>query len=181
LGMSGFSLPLPQHAKHPKELTIKLEIEKPMLLPKIDVLGDEKKFKDKEKKNKESEPRVEQKEALSEKNSAQKTQEEVKVTDPSREEMLRYQDMVKERIQEARRYPEWARRQKLEGVAELAFTVLSRGACLDVALTSSSGSSILDEEAVQTISRAGPFPRFPQELRRTSLRMRVTIVFLLER
>jgi len=180
LGIPGFKH-LSIKSEAPKETIVRMEIEKPMLLPKIDVLGEEKKFKNQEKRDKEPEmSKTEQKDALSQKVSEQKPQEEVKVSDPSTEEMLRYQDMVKQRIQEARAYPEWAKRRGIEGAPEIAFTVLSNGACSDTLLLASSGSKILDEEAFQTVKRAAPFPAFPKELNKASLRMRVAIIFSLQ-
>lgn len=180
LGMPGFKH-LSIKPEAPKETIVRMEIEKPMLLPKIDVIGAEKKLKNKEEKDKKTEePKAEEKEVLSQEVSEQKPQEEVKVVDSSSEEMMRYQDIVKERIQKARRYPVWARSRGIEGAVEVEFTVLSNGACSDTVLIVFSGSKILDEEAVQTVKRAAPFPAFPKELGKALLHMRVAIVFSLQ-
>jgi len=50
LGMPGFNLPSFQVEK-PEEITVRIEIKKPSLLPKIDVMGDEKKLNEVVEKN----------------------------------------------------------------------------------------------------------------------------------
>lgn len=93
--------------------------------------------------------------------------------------MLRYQDMIKQRIEEARRYPLWAKKQGIEGIVHINFTVLSTGLSRDIKLVRSSGSSILDKEAVTTIIRAEAFPPIPKEINSSSVRIEVAIVFAL--
>ncbi len=105
--------------------------------------------------------------------------EKVKVPHPDTEKMLRYQDAVKQRIQSARRYPRWARRHGVEGAVGVSFLVLSDGSSKNIRLTRSSGYKILDEEALATIKRAGPFPPIPEKnIPRT--RIHVSIVFNLQ-
>ena len=45
LGMPGINMISPQH-KEPENVVVRIEIEKPPLLPKIDVMGEEKKLKE---------------------------------------------------------------------------------------------------------------------------------------
>jgi len=179
-GVPGFNPPSLQIEK-PEEIAVRIEIEKPMLLPKIDVIGEEKKLKKVEETKKEPETESQPREMASEKRLEEIAKEKIEVIDPAQEEMFRYQDAVKQRIQDARRYPAWAKRQGLEGTVDMGFTVLSDGTSRDIAIMGPSSSGGLDEEAVQTIRRAGPFPRIPKELRRTFLRMRIAIVFSLQR
>ena len=181
LGMPGFNLPVVQDKK-PEEITVRVEIEKPPLLPKIDVMGDEKKLKEIVEKQELPEPEPEQElkpeEIVMGKLSKEEPIEErIEIIDPTQEAMLRYQDMVKQRIEEVRRYPYWARRQGIEGMVDLSFIVLSNGMSRDVEIVRSSGSSILDEETVATIKRANPFPPIPQELNQDFVSIEVTIVF----
>jgi len=163
-----------------KEITIEMKIEKPVYLPKIDVMGKEKKIKKEVAKN--QEPKEQPKEAALKKEIIEKPkqkppQESVKVNNPQEEAMLRYQDMVKQRIEQARRYPLWARKQKINGAVYLRFIILSNGTSREIRILCSSGSKKLDKEAVFTIKRAEPFPPAPKEICASQLQMEITIVF----
>lgn len=181
LGMPGFKAPAPQRDKQPEEHIIEIVIEKPILLPKIDIIGEEKKLKavEEEKKPPEPEPRPQLSQALPEESPDETIREKIEADDVAQEEMFRYQDVVKQRIQDARRYPGLAKRHGVEGVVDIGFTVLSNGTLGETAIVSYSGSEILDTEALATVRRAGPFPRFPKQLHKPSLRMRIAIVFSL--
>ncbi len=183
LGMPGVNSYSPQTTK-PEEISVRIEIEKPLLLPKVDVMGEEKKLKEIVEEPKQSEPEPKPKlrteEVIVEEPLKEAFREKVKVIDPVQEAMFRYQDMVKQRIEEARRYPSWTKRQGIEGVACLTFIVVSHGLSQDIKIIRSSGSRILDEEAAATIKRANPFPPIPQELNQDFVSMEVSIVFILQ-
>jgi protein TonB len=51
----------------------------------------------------------------------------------------------------------------------------------DVRVVSSSGSKILDEEAVATVKRASPFHPVPKEISKSPIGMTVAIVFSLSK
>jgi len=177
LGMPTFNLNTPKFER-PKELTLQIEIEKPSRLPKVERIGKEKKLKEVASDSPKPEPEREVKEVVLEK--AKPTKEKVEVLNPADEAMLRYQDMVKQRIEEVRRYPEWAKEQGIEGVAYLRFIVLANGNGQEIKLIHSSGSKILDQEAIDTIKRASPFPPFPKEIASSSIQMEVSLVFTLK-
>lgn len=184
LGMPGFN-PSSFQAKKLQDLSVQIEIEKPSLLPKIDVMGEEKKLKEVVEKQEEPElkaaPELEQiEEIVLEKPQPELPKEIVKVINPQDEAMLRYQDMVKQRIENARKYPPSAKRQGIEGTVYINFVVLSNGLSQDIKIIRSSGSNILDEEAVGTIKRANPFPSVPKEIGAPFVRMEVAIVFALK-
>ncbi len=184
LGMPRFNIaPLLQNNKL-EEITVRIEIEKPLLLPKIEVMGEEKKLKEIVEEPKqpepEPEPKLQPEEVVIEEFPKEPIEEKVEVIDPAQEAMLRYQDMVKQRIEEVRRYPSWAKRQGIEGVVHLSFVVLSNGLSRDIKIVRSSGTKILDEEAVQTIKRANPFPPIPNEIGTSSVQMEVSIIFTLQ-
>jgi len=183
LGIPGFNIN-PSRPKQPKDLMIKMEIEKPPLLPKIDVMGGEKRLKEVIEKPKppRSEPKLEPQleEVVIEEPLKELIKEMVEVVDPAQEAMLRYQDMVKQKIEKVRRYPSWAKRQGIEGDVYLSFIVLSNGLSKDTKIIHFSGSKILDEEAVATIKRANPFPPLPKEIAQDFVFMEVTIVFTLK-
>ena len=197
LGMPGFNLSKLQ-PKDPEEIPVQIEIEKPTLLPKIDVMGKEKKLKqvikvEPPKPGPKTEPKLQSEEKIieepqpekeSEKEKVEQSQPEpsqeiIEVKNPQEEAMLRYQDMVKQRIESCRRYPNWAKRQGIEGTVHLRFTILSNGQVQDIKIVRSSGFNILDKEAISTIQRARPFPPIPPELRTSFLTMEVSIVFTL--
>ena len=180
LGIPGINM-VSHQDKQPEDVVIRVEIEKPPLLPKIDVMGEEKKLKEivKEEELPEPEPEEQIEEVVIEKPEPPK--EIVEVINPESEAMLRYQDMVKQRIEETRRYPLWAKRQGIEGVSYLMFTLLSNGTVQDIRIVSSSGFDILDEEAVSTVKRASPFKPIPEKFNCPTLTMEVVLVFQLNR
>jgi len=102
------------------------------------------------------------------------------VIESSKEAMLRYQDMVKQRIENKRRYPAWAKRQGIEGIVHINFTVLSNGLSKDIKIARTSGFKILDEEATRNVKRANPFPPIPENIKESSIKMNVAIVYTLK-
>ena len=225
LGVPGFNFNK-SHPEKTKQISVQIEIEKPPLLPKIDVMGEEKKLEEIEKHKKlvepnpepelqpeeekiggeleqqseeivveepkpqfeeekivgEPEPQPEERieKEIAEQPQPEPAQEIVEVINPQKEAMLRYQDIIKQKIESCRRYPSWAKKQGLEGTVYLAFVVLSSGAAKDIKIVQSSGFSILDKEAVSTVKRANPFPPIPGEMRASSLSMEVSVVFTLQ-
>lgn len=184
LGMPRLNLNLQQEANKPEEITIRIEIEKPPLLPKIDVLGEEKRIKEVKEEPKPPEPRSEPEpqpqEVVIEQTPEELIQERIEVINPTQEAMLRYQDMVKQRIEEVRRYPPWAKRQGIEGTVYLSFVVLLDGTSQSIKIIRSSGSEVLDGEAIATIKRANPFPHITKEINTSFVQMEVSIVFTLQ-
>jgi protein TonB len=73
------------------------------------------------------------------------------------------------RIEEHKRYPEEARVNRQQGVAQLFFSVDRQGRVLESRIVRSSGSSILDDEALAVLRRAGPFPHHRRCLAETTL------------
>lgn len=165
--------------ERPQELTLQIEIEKPSLLPKIERMGEEKKIREVAEESK-PEPERQAKEVALGEVSPQPVKERVEVLNPAEEAMLRYQDMVKQRIEEVRRYPEWAKEQRIEGVSHLKFVILANGNGREIKLVHSSGSKILDQEAMATIERASPFPPLPKEIASPSIQMEVSFIFTLK-
>ena len=102
----------------------------------------------------------------------------LEVIDNYEEEMLRYQDMAKQKIQEEKRYPRWAQKHRFTGKIQIDFVVLANGSIRGLKAISLSGFPILDQEALATVKRAAPFLPFPVNWNIASLPMRVTIVFV---
>lgn len=176
LGAPALNLRLSSHEKKPEEMTIDVEIEKTGLLPKIDIVGEEKKFKEVDSQR--EAPRLQRVSFSQHKMLQLQPVAAAPCADP--DEMLRYQDIVKQRIESCRRYPRWAKERGAEGVVCVAFTLLSNGMAQDIDIIRSSGSDILDKEAVLTVKRASPFHPIPEEFNRSSFLMEVALVFKLE-
>lgn len=67
-------------------------------------------------------------------------------------------------IETYRRYPDAAKRGRLEGVVELLFAMDRKGLVIGVWIKRSSGFPALDKEAIATVLRAQPLPPIPAEL-----------------
>lgn len=91
-----------------------------------------------------------------------------------------YQDIIRRRIEEEKQYPHWAQKNGITGSAYLSFDLLGDGSCRNIRIVQSSGSEILDEEAVNSIRRAAPFPPIPVGIGRNSLSMKVSLVFTIK-
>ncbi|HEX7777315.1 MAG TPA: energy transducer TonB, partial [Parvibaculum sp.] len=88
-----------------------------------------------------------------------------------------YRDTLKSWLAAHKRYPDAARRQRIEGVAMLHFTVARDGRVLSQDITQSSGSEILDREVENMLARAEPLPAFPPELKAATLDVSLPIGF----
>ncbi|MBU1656595.1 MAG: energy transducer TonB [Candidatus Omnitrophica bacterium] len=189
LGVHGFILAFPEELLNffdkklvENELLVEIEIEKPRLLPKIDMIGEEKKLK-KTDIAKEIKPQPEVEDEIKDeiiKEEKQIGEEKIKTTDPQNEEMFRYKDAIKQRIESYRRYPRSARRHKIEGIAILTFMVSEKGTVSSINVVRSSGYNILDIEAAATVKRASPFPAIPSGIELSYIEMEAAIVFNLE-
>ena len=206
LGAPGFNSNRRQ-PENSEKISVQIEIEKPPLLPKIDVMGEEKKLppeadppsvekkivkeekflepksqpeEEKIVRELEVQPKEQIEKEIVEQPQPEPPQEIVEVINPQKEAMLRYQDMVKQKIESCRRYPNWAKKQGIEGIVYLAFVVLPTGVIKDIKIVQSSGFGILDKEAVSTVKRANPFPPIPGEMKVSSLSMEVSILFTLQ-
>ncbi|MBD3380301.1 MAG: TonB family protein [Candidatus Omnitrophica bacterium] len=177
-GLPGLEFPL-DRTHEPEEVEVMLEFERPPLLPEEYTVGSEKKIKEVEDPPEKVKEDPEPEQAIVEQIEEEPLEEKVEAMDSERETILRYQDTIKQKIEEARRYPARARRRGIEGVACLEFIVTPDGTSRDIRIIDPSGSKILDEEAFNTINRAGPFPPIPDNIRSAFIPMKVSIVFSL--
>ncbi|MEW6087918.1 MAG: energy transducer TonB [bacterium] len=90
-----------------------------------------------------------------------------------------YQGIIKQKIENSKTYPVMAQRHGIEGKIFVYFTISSNGLTDDIKIVSSSGSEILDKEAIAAVKRASPFPPIPKELNCSCLNIKVAIVFSL--
>lgn len=72
-----------------------------------------------------------------------------------------YFNKIKQMIESQWEYPEMALRYGLQGKLALEFTVSGNGRLEQIRLIRSSGSQLLDDEAVRAIRAAAPFPPIP--------------------
>ncbi len=99
------------------------------------------------------------------------------ISEELKKSLLRYQDSVKQKIQEEKRYPRGALRLGKEGVVRVFFSLIPSGAIRDIRMVSASGVADLNEEAVNAVKRASPFRPFPGGLDKEELQFEVDIVF----
>jgi protein TonB len=88
-----------------------------------------------------------------------------------------YQSRLQRLVERNKYYPLQARRNGIQGKATVSFTVRKDGKIENIALSRSSGRSILDQAAITTIKRIGKAPRFPDSIKRTSWRFSMPIAY----
>jgi len=91
-----------------------------------------------------------------------------------------YIGLIRARLEQVKRYPPEARRERQEGTVTMRFTLDRSGRVLSSHIQRSSGAVDLDEEATQMVDRAAPFPPFPRSLERSTLDLMVPIEFVLK-
>lgn len=79
-----------------------------------------------------------------------------------------YSGKVRAKLGRARRYPNSAKREGLQGTVQVRFTVSMDGSVSGVSIAKSAGFAILDEAALQAVHRAAPFPKIPAEVGKNS-------------
>lgn len=77
-----------------------------------------------------------------------------------------YRSTLLRLIERHKYYPLSARRNGIEGTCKVSFTVSSNGSIRGITLARSSGTTILDQAAIQTIQRIGQAPPFPADIDR---------------
>lgn len=80
-------------------------------------------------------------------------------------------------LERNKRYPAAARARNEQGVAQLAFTLDRAGHVVASRIVKSSGSSSLDQESLELLQRAQPFPPAPPELTGDQISLTVPIRF----
>lgn len=91
-----------------------------------------------------------------------------------------YRSTLLRLIERHKYYPIHARRNGLEGTSTVAFTVNRNGAIGDISLARSSGTTLLDQAAVQTIIRINNAPPFPADIKRSQWSFAIPIAYNLK-
>lgn len=76
-------------------------------------------------------------------------------------------------------YPLEARKQKLQGVVQVRFSIDRNGRLLDSRVQQTAGEAVLDAAALEVLVRANPMPKFPKSLDRQRLTVTLPIDFSL--
>jgi len=92
-----------------------------------------------------------------------------------------YAQAIKERIAGQWKYPQEARKKKLEGKLVALFSLNKEGSLTHVEITQSSSHEVLDREAERAIQSAAPFPPFPSTVTVSRLNINVSFDYTLSR
>lgn len=130
---------------------------------------------------------VERKDKRAERNSAPPTSEAAPghtaaapsqgVTQAPSRAPATWKSLLYAHLKRHQRYPREALARNQGGTAYVAFTIDRSGRVLSARLARSSGSSMIDQEAVATLQRASPLPAPPPEVRGAMLSISVPLVF----
>jgi protein TonB len=104
----------------------------------------------------------------------EKSSVSLNTTDPK---YITYVGKIRQSIESEWQYPEMALRYGLQGKLALEFTILGNGQLEGLRLIRSSGSSLLDDEAMRAIKAAAPFPPIPPWIRPNPLRISATMEY----
>lgn len=104
-------------------------------------------------------------------------EKEQKPAETDEKAILRYQDSVKQKIQEEKMYPRWALRMGREGTVRIAFYLTSSGNVKKIDVIQGSGIKEFDAEAVDAVRRANPFLPFPDSFKENELRFEIDMIF----
>lgn len=91
-----------------------------------------------------------------------------------------YQQLIKQKIEENKRYPLLARNKGIEGDVWVKFEILKNGKVKNIKVVKSSHHQILDKAAIESIKKANPFPPFPEGLKERSLIINICLRFELK-
>ena len=114
------------------------------------------------------------------KTSSDESQETISL-DTEDKRYVTYAQAIKERIAGQWKYPQEARKKKLEGRLVALFSLNREGALTRMEITRSSGHEVLDREAERAIQSAAPFPPFPSTITVSRLNINVSFDYTLSK
>ena len=88
-----------------------------------------------------------------------------------------YTDMIEDIITRNVTYPDQAQETQEEGIVKIDLRLLSNGRLKEAKIKESSGSSALDQAALNAVQKLAPYPSFPSQITQKELRLTVPIVF----
>jgi protein TonB len=80
-----------------------------------------------------------------------------------------------------KKYPHEARKNGEEGIVAVSFKLDRSGKVIDTHLDKSSGSALLDKEAIEVLTRASPFPQPPSDVADVTISLSLPIQFRIKR
>ncbi|MBN2419073.1 MAG: energy transducer TonB [Deltaproteobacteria bacterium] len=92
---------------------------------------------------------------------------------------ISYTKIIKQRLSSNWGYPRKAKERFMEGKSHAVFSLSRNGQLINVSITGTSGHEILDQEGVDTIKRASPFPPFPESISVSRLNINVSFEYRL--
>ena len=99
------------------------------------------------------------------------------VPSPATEAQASWHKELAARISSYKRYPEAAKAKQLQGSAKVKLTIDRAGRVLVAQIVQTSGSALLDAEAINMVLRAGPLPAPPPETPGTSFDVLLPVRF----
>jgi TonB family protein len=114
------------------------------------------------------------------KTSPEETQDTISL-DRDDKRYVTYAQAIKERIAGQWKYPQEARKKKLEGRLVALFSLDREGALTRMEITRSSGHEVLDREAERAVQSAAPFPPFPSTITVSRLNINVSFDYTLSK
>lgn len=91
-----------------------------------------------------------------------------------------YLAKIRSLLEKNKIYPQQARSRNEQGTVVIRFTISADGGIAGISLTRSSGSSILDQAAQETVNKVGRFPPIPAEVQKNSLTVQVPLAYRLQ-
>lgn len=82
-------------------------------------------------------------------------------------------------LNEHKVYPVHLKKQKIQGVVVVRFTIDANGNLLKSSVKESSGNAELDQAALEVLEKANPLPPFPKELQRDTLTLSLPVDYSL--
>ena len=84
---------------------------------------------------------------------------------------------VRKMIEAKKRYPLTARKSMIEGRVGVKMTILRNGQLERTEIVESSGHSILDRAALESVRRSAPFPPLPKDAERKRIQINIYLVY----
>ena len=88
-----------------------------------------------------------------------------------------YFSMLRMRIESHKKYPDSARKRQIEGAVEVCFTLLADGEISTLTIVTPSHHPVLNQAALNAVKAALPFPRPPNNLFSSDLKINIKISF----
>ncbi len=95
------------------------------------------------------------------------------------DEMALFKEMVRKKIEKAKRYPSSARRRGKEGAVRVRFTIQPNGDVAEIQVVSPCHCEILNKAACKAVKKAGPFHPRPAGLEKKDIKMEIRVAYRL--